>query len=119
MRRMIDFIREFKFGRPQRIAALLLVAFLVLGIRSAYLSAMTPVESALVAQGYELRSGLPETVEHSRTRTFTHLRDIIAGILVVRVAELQKPHWTLFETMFNESVFDSKGFAASVRALNL
>jgi len=30
MRRMIDFIREFKFGRPQQIAALLLVAFIVL-----------------------------------------------------------------------------------------
>src|SRR5437868_14237230 len=28
MRRMIDFIREFKFGRPQQFAALLLVAFL-------------------------------------------------------------------------------------------
>ena len=30
MRRMIDFIREFKFGRPQQIAALLLVAFIAL-----------------------------------------------------------------------------------------
>src|SRR3954470_17392101 len=30
MRRMIDFIREFKFGRPQQIAALLLIAFIVL-----------------------------------------------------------------------------------------
>jgi hypothetical protein len=30
MRRMIDFIREFKFGRPQQIAALLLVAFMAL-----------------------------------------------------------------------------------------
>jgi len=30
MRRMIDFIREFKFGRPQQIAALLLMAFIVL-----------------------------------------------------------------------------------------
>jgi hypothetical protein len=30
MRRMIDFIREFKFGRPQQIAALLLLAFIVL-----------------------------------------------------------------------------------------
>jgi hypothetical protein len=29
-RRMLDFIREFKFGRPQQIAALLLVAFIVL-----------------------------------------------------------------------------------------
>src|SRR3954464_4873723 len=32
MRRMIDFIREFKFGRPQQIAALLLLAFLTLCI---------------------------------------------------------------------------------------
>src|SRR3954470_7724944 len=30
MRRMIDFIREFKFGRPQQIAALLLLAFITL-----------------------------------------------------------------------------------------
>ncbi len=30
MRRMIDFIREFKFGRPQQIAALLLLAFIAL-----------------------------------------------------------------------------------------
>jgi hypothetical protein len=30
MRRMIHFIREFKFGRPQQIAALLLVAFIIL-----------------------------------------------------------------------------------------
>ena len=30
MRRMIDFIREFKFGRPQQIAALLLLAFIAI-----------------------------------------------------------------------------------------
>lgn len=119
MRRMIAFIREFKFGRPQQFAALLLLAFLMLAIRSAYLSAITHAESTLVAQGYELRSGSPETLEHSRARTFTHLQDVTAGILAVRVAELQKPHWTLFETMFNESVFDPNGFAASVRRLNL
>jgi len=35
MRRMIDFIREFKFGRPQQIAALLLLAFLALSLNSA------------------------------------------------------------------------------------
>jgi hypothetical protein len=34
MRRMIDFIREFKFGRPQQIAALLLVAFIALTLQS-------------------------------------------------------------------------------------
>ena len=32
---MIDFIREFKFGRPQQIAALLLVAFIALSLSSA------------------------------------------------------------------------------------
>jgi hypothetical protein len=32
MRRMLDFIREFKFGRPQQIAALLLLAFIAISV---------------------------------------------------------------------------------------
>jgi hypothetical protein len=119
MRRMIDFIREFKFGRPQQFAALLLLAFIALALFSAYFARSTSDEGALVAQGYELRSASPETLEHARARTFTRLRDITYGIAVIRVAELQKPHWTFFETIFGESVSDQEAFAASVRRLNL
>src|SRR4051812_21534497 len=35
MRRMLDFIREFKFGRPQQFAALLLLGFIALALHSA------------------------------------------------------------------------------------
>src|SRR5256885_2101228 len=36
MRLMLDFIREFKFGRPQQFAALLLVAFISLAVANAF-----------------------------------------------------------------------------------
>lgn len=52
MRRMIDFIREFKFGRPQQIAALLLVAFIALSLYSA----LKPHHRSLEVHS-ELRAG--------------------------------------------------------------
>jgi hypothetical protein len=55
MRRMIDFIREFKFGRPQQFAALLLVDFIALVTGFALLH--THQQSKSVAVGISVELG--------------------------------------------------------------
>src|SRR4051794_2869608 len=57
MRRMFDFIREFKFGRPQQFAALLLLAFMGLSLRSA----LEPHPSSTKVHS-ELRAGPPPAI---------------------------------------------------------
>jgi hypothetical protein len=59
MRRMIDFIREFKFGRPQQIAALLLVAFIGLVTTFALLHLHQQSKSVAVGLSVELEKPSP------------------------------------------------------------
>jgi len=55
MRRMIDFIREFKFGRPQQFAALLLLAFIALTLEYGF----TPHPSARTYKAWLVAGPLP------------------------------------------------------------
>ena len=59
MRRMIDFIREFKFGRPQQIAALLLLAFIALVTAFTLLHTHQQSRSVAVGLSVELEKPSP------------------------------------------------------------
>jgi hypothetical protein len=83
MRRMIDFIREFKFGRPQQIAALLLVAFIALAsYRASHADLSRGAVTRDIALGYDgaARLGLNRVLPRSNWKPWPLQNGVIAEL---------------------------------------